>query len=173
MTSSSLAGPVRIRPIGPDDRDGLTRFYGSLSADSMEARFHGAMPGIGDGTARFFCGPDHEHREGLVAEVADAEGRPAIVGHVCLEPTRTGGAEMAIAIADGWQHHGLGRAMLGRAIAWARGHGVAQLRASVRMSNGAMIGLIRSLGLRVAFDGGDAGVIDAVIDLELPLPDVA
>ena len=35
---------------------------------------------------------------------------------------------MAIAIADGWQHHGLGRAMLARAIAWARDHGVAELQ---------------------------------------------
>ena len=151
----------------------LARFYADLSFDSLEARFHGASRGIGDGTARFFCGPDHEHREGLVAECTDADGRTRIVGHVCLEPIHQGEAEMAIAIADGWQHHGLGRAMLARSIAWARGHGVTELSASIRSSNGAMIGLIRSLGLPVTFVNRDGGVVEAIVDLRVPIPHAA
>jgi len=170
MTVASVPESFRIRPIAPTDRAGLTRFYANLSTDSLEARFHGAIPGIGDGTARFLSGPDHEHREGFVAESADADGRRTIVGHVCLEPISAGQAEMAIAIADPWQHHGLGHAMVSQAIAWSRGHGVARLTASIRWSNGAMIGLIRSLGLPVILDDGDAGVVDAFIDLGVPLP---
>ncbi len=173
MTVMRSPGSYRIRPIARSDRDGLTRFYADLSPDSREARFHGAAPGIGDGTARFFCGPDHEHREGLVAESTDADGRRIIVGHVCLEPIGAGQAEMAIAIADSWQHLGLGRAMLFRAIAWARGHDVARLSASIRWSNGAMIGLIRSTGLPVTVDDGGGGVVDAIIDVGVPVPDAA
>jgi len=63
--------------------------------------------------------------------------------------------------------------MLGRAITWARDHGVSDLSASIRLSNGAMTGLIRSLGLPVTFGSGKAGVVDAVIDLRAQLPDVA
>ena len=163
----------RIRPIAPGDRDGLTRFYAALSPDSLEARFHGATPGIGDRTARFFCGPDHEHREGLVAESVDEDGTPVIVGHVCLEPIRPGRAEMAIAVADRWQRQGLGRAMLSRAIAWAKDHGVTELGASIRGSNGAMLGLVRSTGMPVTVDDGDGGVLDAIIDLGAPLPHAA
>ena len=154
------------------DRDGLTRFYADLSQDSREARFHGATPGIGGGVARYFCHADHEHREGLVAESVDAGGRPVIVGHICLEPGRHGETEMAIAIADRWQHHGLGRAMLSRAIGWARGHGITELRATIRWSNGAMMGLIRSMGLPVTFVNGDS-VVDAVVDLRVPLTHAA
>lgn len=163
----------RIRPITPADRDGLTRFYAALSPDSLEARFHGATPGIGEGTARFFCGPDHVHREGLVAEGLDEHGQHVIVGHVCLEPIRPGRAEMAIAVADRWQHHGLGRAMLSRAIDWAKDHGVTELGASIRGSNGAMIGLVRCMGLPVTVDDGAGGVIDATIELGVPLPHAA
>ena len=163
----------RIRPIAPSDRQVLTRFYAGLSPDSLEARFHGAVPGIGDGTARFFCGPDHEHREGLVVEATDARGRPMIVGHLCLEPTSPDEAEMAIAVADALQRHGLGRALLLGAVSWARDHGVATLSASIRGSNGAMLGLIRSMGLPVTVHDADVAVIDAVIDLGVPLPDVA
>jgi acetyltransferase len=169
----SLPGTCRIRPIAPGDREELARFYAALSFDSLEARFHGASPGIGDGMARFFCGPDHEHREGLVAECTDAVGRTRIVGHVCLEPIHQGEAEMAIAISDGWQHHGLGRAMLARSIAWARGHGVTELNASIRTSNGAMIGLIRSPGLPVTFVSRDGGVAEATVDLRGPVPNAA
>lgn len=175
MVMSAIPSPqsCRIRPIAPSDSDGLTRFYADLSRDSLEARFHGATRGIGDDTAHAFCGPDHEHREGLVAECTDVDGRRTIVGHVCLEPIRTGEAEIAIAIADVWQHHGLGHAMLDRAIAWAHGHGVAKLSASIRWSNGDMTALVRSLNLPVTFVDGDGGVMDAIIDVRMPMPHAA
>jgi GNAT superfamily N-acetyltransferase len=131
------------------------------------------MPGIGDGTARFFCGPDHVHREGLVAVSVDERGQLIIVGHVCLEPVSPGRSEMAIAVSDRCQHRGLGRAMLTRAITWAQDHGVTELGASIRGSNGAMIGLIRSMGLPVTLDDGDGGVVDAVIDVGARLPHAA
>jgi acetyltransferase len=173
MKDMAAPGSYRIRPIGPGDREALARFYARLSPDSLEARFHGAVSGIADGAARFFCGPDHEHREGIVAESTDPDGRSRIVGHLCLEPDRPGEAEMAIAISDVWQHHGVGRAMLARAIAWARDHGVAELHASIRPSNSAMIGLVRSMGLPVDIDGSDLGVVDVIIDLGAPLPHAA
>ncbi len=165
MNESPSAASFLLRPISPADRDSLVRFYHDLSEDSREARFLGAAPGIGDGTARFFCGPDHEHREGIIAEVEDADGRRTIIGHLCLEPIDPGNAEMAIAVADAWQHHGLGRALLSQAIAWARANGIARLSASMRCSNVAVIGLIRSMGLPVSFDTGDGGVLDASIDI--------
>jgi GNAT superfamily N-acetyltransferase len=173
MTQSSAAASFQVRPIAAGDRDALARFYGDLSEDSLEARFLGAAPGIGDGTARFFCGPDHEHREGIVAEAVGADGRRTIVGHLCLEPIGPGNAEMAIAVADAWQHRGLGRALLGRAVEWARTHGIAQLSASMRCSNVAVIGLIRSMGLPVAFGAGDGGVVEARLVLLEALPTAA
>ena len=63
--------------------------------------------------------------------------------------------------------------MLERAIAWAHDHGVAELSASIRWSNGAMIGLVRSLGLPVTFVDGEGGVIDAIIDVRVPMPHAA
>jgi GNAT superfamily N-acetyltransferase len=121
----------RIRPIAASDRDDLSEFYARLASDSREARFHGAAPGIGETTARFFCGPDHEHREGIVAEAVDVAGQRRIVGHLCLEPIDTAEVELAIAVADAWQRHGVGRAMLAEAVRWAVLHRVTRLRASV------------------------------------------
>jgi acetyltransferase len=158
-------GTVRIRPIAPGDRDVVRRFYGDLSADSLEARFLGATPGIAEATARFFCGPDHEHREGLVAEALDDSRTSTIVGHLCLEPSPDGRVEMAIAVADAWQRRGIGRELLLTAIDWAGAHGICALDASTRWSNTAILGLVRSIGLPVRFGPVDGGIIDLTIDL--------
>ena len=72
MTKSLPEGLV-IRSIEPGDAARLETFYASLSMDSLDARFHGATRGITDAAARIFCGPDHDHREGLVATLPTPE----------------------------------------------------------------------------------------------------
>jgi acetyltransferase len=156
---------VRIRPIASDDGERLTRFYAGLSADSLEARFMGATPGIAEATSRFFCGPDHEHREGLVAETVDGSGTRKIVGHLCLEPSANRRVEMALAVSDRWQRCGIGRALLDAAIAWAGARGIRGMDASLRWSNVAILGLVRSTGLPVRYGAADGGILDLSLDL--------
>lgn len=166
MATLAALPPVRIRPIESGDRDALMQFYAALSADSLALRFHGAGNGIAERAARFFCGPDHEHREGLVA-VLDEPGAsaPTIVGHLCLEPSGDHEVEMAVAVADRWQRHGIGRRLLVAAMTWAEHHGVDRLRASMLSTNTAILGLIRSMGQVVTLSMPSAGVVDASIDL--------
>jgi acetyltransferase len=165
MTTRTAIRSYLVRRIQPDDRVLLCRFYAELSPDSRAERFHGATPPIADGTARAFCGPDHRHREGIVAVAIDDDGRSTIIGHVCVEPTAADEAEMAIAVADGWQRQGVGRAMLGEAIRWARAHQVARLRASVRWGNAAVIALLRSCGCPLAYGASDGGGVDVLVEL--------
>ncbi len=61
----------------------LSAFYAGLSPDSLAARFLGYTQGISNGLARSFCTLDHMHDEGFVA-VAEVEGVPQIVGHLCF-----------------------------------------------------------------------------------------
>jgi len=165
MTTTPAAGTYRLRSITPTDRAGLMQFYAGLSADSAMARFHGVAPTIPDGTAMFFCGPDHEHREGIVAEGIDAAGDLVIIGHVCIEPIDDDLAEMAIAVADAWQHHGVGRALLAHAVAWAQAHGIDRLAASILSGNAAMFGLVGSMGLPVFYGACAEGEVDAYLDV--------
>jgi acetyltransferase len=168
-----LSRHVRIRPIRADDRDELSRFYAGLSADSRYARFHSVSHGIGEEAADVFCGPDHEHREGLVAEIvrADSDG-VGIVGHLCLEPCEAG-FEMAIAVANEWQRCGVGRSLLSTALDWAADHGIAQLRASMLSTNSAILGLIASLDCPIRLSAPSAGVITVTIDVGGALPNAA
>lgn len=156
---------VRIRPIRIEDRDELARFYARLSPESRFARFLAVSRGIGEDAVNLLCGPDHEHREGFVAELMDAgPGGPAIVGHLCLEPGETG-IEMAVAVADAWQGHGIGRALLLAAVEWARKRGIDRLEASMLATNSAVLGLIASIGRPVHESTPSAGVVLVTIDV--------
>ena len=166
ITATRTPATIRIRPIRPTDLDRLEAFYAGLSADSRNARFHGASRGIAVADARRFCGPDHHHREGLVAVIDGIEDtdRGVVVGHLCLEPTTVGQAEMAVAVADAWQHRGVGRALLEAAIRWAEANGIDRLTAAIRWSNPAIAGLLRSVDRPVSFrstaDGGTEAILD-------------
>jgi acetyltransferase len=166
MVTPATPPTIRIRPIEPADRDALLLFYEALSEESLSLRFHGASNGIADRAARRFCGPDHEHREGLVA-VLDEPGNAGltIIGHLCLEPSGPDEVEMAVAVADAWQRHGIGRRLLGAAMAWADCHGIDRLRASMLSTNVAILGLVRSMGRVVTLTMPSAGVMEATIDL--------
>ena len=170
MRSVVVPPAFSLRPIAPGDRADLASFYASLSPESREARFHGAAPTIGASTATFFCGSDHVRREGIVAEATGPDGQSEIVGHLLLEPAGPGTVEMAVAVADAWQRRGVGRAMLLEAISWAQRHGIERLTASMRLTNMAVMGLVRSLGLPVRIGSADAGVVDVTVDLAAALP---
>ena len=164
-TSATFPATIEIRAIEPGDRAALSGFYEGLSADSLNARFHGACRGIGDDAACLFCGPDHEHREGIVAVQAEEAGARRIVGHLCLEPSQPGELEMAIAVADDLQHRGLGRAMLSAAIVWAQAHEIGRLRAAMRWSNPAIMALVRASGYPVTWRSPRGGGLEAIIDV--------
>jgi GNAT superfamily N-acetyltransferase len=172
MATRSLPAGITIRAIRATDLLALERFYEALSIDSIDARFHGAMHGIPEPAARSFCRPDHVHREGLVAVLR--QGRDdVVVGHLCLEPAGDRTVEMAVAVADAWQHHGIGRALLDGGLEWARTRGFDRVRAAIRWSNPAIVGLLRSVGRPVRMTAMPDGDLEAVIDLTTELPAVA
>lgn len=170
---SALFAHAQIRAIRADDREELSRFYAELSAESRYARFHAVSRGIGKNAADLLCGPDHEHREGFVAEGLDGDGDGSgIIGHLCLEPCEAG-LEMAIAVADGWQRRGIGRLLLSAAVDWAAGHGTACLEASMLSTNCAILGLIASLGRPIRLLAPSAGVTIVTIDIDGARPKAA
>ena len=88
-----------------------------------------------------------------------------IVGHLCLEPDGEEAAEVAIAVADEFQHQGIGRGLMLAGVAWARGKHIARLTATMSTDNGPIHRLLIGLGLPTLVRFADAGVSDVTIDL--------
>ena len=144
----------------------LERFYAALSPESRQTRFFSVGAALSHGQAMSFCSTDHAHREGFVAVVGSrAEGQKRIVGHLCIEPGGADTAELAIAVADAFQHRGIGRRLMVVGAAWARRQRIARLTATMLASNAPIHRLLNGLGVptRVRYVGG--GVAEITIDL--------
>lgn len=165
---------VTVRAIGPTDDAALRRFYAELSDDSRALRFLGPAPCLGTTLARSFCSPDHEHREGFVAVLVDPDlGDERIVGHLCVEPSNDITAEIAVAVADAMHGQGIGRRLVEAGVTWARAAGLRRLVATAFVSNAAILGLLRSLGLPVRVELRGCGTCRASIDLATSMPAAA
>jgi acetyltransferase len=156
---------IQIRPIRPGDEDELQRFYARLSDESRRTRFFAATAGIGDRQSTYFCTPDHSHREGFVAFMGPSHRPDRIVGHVCLEPDGPDRAEIAIAVADALQGHGIGRRLVQVAVDWARRDGIRTLTATMLAGNPAIQRLLLRLGLPTTSRPIGAGVVQVTIEL--------
>lgn len=156
--------PIRIRPIQPTDHDALRAFYAGLSDESRRTRFFAVTSGIGDRQSTWFCTPDHAHREGFVAVAGRGRGR-RLVGHVCVEPVDESTAEIAIAVADDVQGHGVGRRLTAAAVAAARADGYTRLVATMLAGNPAIQRLLHGIGLPIRSRPHGAGIVEATIEL--------
>jgi ribosomal protein S18 acetylase RimI-like enzyme len=144
---------IRVRRVVVGDAIELGQFYADLSAESRASRFHSASRGISHEQADHFASVDHRRRDGFVA-VADRR----IVGHLALEPIGPETDELAIAVDDRFQQHGVGTLLLAAGIASARLRGVRRIVALVKAENGPMQHLLTTSQhpLRLGWEGSQA-----------------
>jgi GNAT superfamily N-acetyltransferase len=157
---------VRVRAIRATDGAQLERFYSRLSAESRRRRFLSISPGVSRAQCVSFCSPDHDHDEGFVAVVDDADAGERIVGHLCLEPDGTDASEVAIAVADEFQHLGIGRQLMAAGLGWARRRNVTRFTATMLSGNGPIHRLLIGLGLPSDVRYIGSGVASITIDLD-------
>ena len=107
---------------------------------------------------------------GIVA-VLDGSGtrRGTIVAHASVQPDGHHGAEVAFAVADEFQGHGVGRRLVHRALHLARELGADRASATLLAGNLPMRHLLRAAGQPVQGDGIEAGTEEIDLDLRLAL----
>lgn len=104
-----------IRPIQPDDKDGLKRGLAMLSNESKRQRFFSSRKDFTEKELSFFTEVDQHNHIAFVALSKKDEG-PQPAGSVrCVRDLLHGRpdfAELAITIVDSFQGMGLGKALL-------------------------------------------------------------
>jgi GNAT superfamily N-acetyltransferase len=156
---------VLIRPIARSDVARNAAFLEELSPPSKHFLFLGGISRLSDAALERLCDPDHVHDMAYIAVTGqgDAERQVGVCRYAGADAAL--GAEISVAVADDWQHKGLGTALLRRLIDYARSHGIRRLYSMDAANNDRMRRLAREVGFTERPDPDD--VRQVIFSLEL------
>lgn len=149
--------PCELRPIHPGDAHALQQFVRALSPQARYMRFISALSELTPRMLVRYTQIDYDREMALVAVLPKNGGMEnQIIGVVryLLNNDRTS-CEYAIAIADDWQHQGLGTALMKAIIDCARRKGLARIEGYILANNTPMLGLLRKLNFQIETDLDD------------------
>jgi GNAT superfamily N-acetyltransferase len=146
---------VKIRPIRSDDMARTAAFIDGLSKQSKHSLFLGGITRLSDEAMQRLCNSHDARDMAYVATVPGTDGERQVGMCRYAGADSAEGAEISVAVADDWQHQGLGKSLLSRLIAYARAHGVRRLYSMDALSNAAMRGLARDVGFTEQPDPDD------------------
>jgi GNAT superfamily N-acetyltransferase len=157
---------ITIRPIEPEDRDGLADGFARLSPETRYRRFFGSMPALRERDLDYLTQVDHRDHEALVA--VDEESGDG-VGVARYVRSSDDAAEPAVVVVDDWQGRGVGSALLSALVERARQEGVVRFEAPVLATNRSAIRALERIGkTEVRREGREVAL---TIDLpEAPAP---
>ena len=164
-----MSAAFTIRPIAPDDKAELATFFSRLSEESRRRRFLGPKPKLSARELAFLTEVDQCRHVALVA--VDDAGAIVGVGRYATWRDQPDRAEMAFAVVDEWQGHGLGTALGDRLVTQARASGLAALTGSTFAFNAPAKALLKRLGFLPK--GISSGVADYELSLRGALPAAA
>jgi len=132
---------VCLSPAGPADAARISDFVAGLSMRTQFRRFFASVARPSSGLMRALTGADGR-ADVLVA--TDADG--TVIGHaMAVDQTLADGARVAdvgLVVADAWQGHGVGSALLGTLADRAAGRGAGEFVMDVLPANDPMLALI-------------------------------
>ncbi|MES1248332.1 MAG: GNAT family N-acetyltransferase [Actinomycetota bacterium] len=154
-------GPALIvRPLRDGDAATVLQVFARLGEASRRARFHGPKPCLREAELRQLARVDDTHH----ALVAWVEGDPLPAAIARLARTARGCAEIAFAVADEYQHRGVGAALASELVADARLAGITEITALTSPDNPAALALVKRIArvVDVCFDGPELHVRAAI-----------
>jgi RimJ/RimL family protein N-acetyltransferase len=149
-----------LRGIRPEDREAFLAFHAGLSEESRYFRYFSARRRLPEREVRHFTEVDQRDHAGVVMWAGGA-----IVGHALYDRLDEEEAEVALEVADAYQGHGVGTAMLEELAGRASRAGIRRFVAHVLPSNQRMLEVFRGLGF-----SEHARFEDGVVRVRVELP---
>jgi GNAT superfamily N-acetyltransferase len=155
LLPTKSAGAVKIRPMRMTDVQMETEFIRNLSPLSKHYRFLGGVKELSPAEVSRLCNVDGKHSMAFVATVGD-EGHERAIGVSRYAPnSHCDVREIAVTVADEWQHRGIGTLLMKQLIESAQINGVKKLYSIDLNDNIAMRTLATDLGMRSCQDPSD------------------
>ncbi len=151
--------PVIVRDVTGSDRETLDQAFRRQRPESLYHRFFCAKKELSADELRYLTEVDFVGHVALAVIVPKEGGEEGIgIARYIRRPDEPRVAEVAFAVADDWQHHGVGTVLMRHLTAVAREKGVARFEAEVLADNGPMLRVFDHSGLPVhrRWSGGDA-----------------
>ncbi|MBS1230515.1 MAG: CoA-binding domain protein [Proteobacteria bacterium] len=141
---------ITIRPIRPEDAEMEQEFVTGLSDESKYYRFMDTLRELTQAMLVRFTQIDYDREMALIATLPGADGRDVQIG-VARYVTNPDGetVEFALAVADDWQKHGVGRKLMSALIECARQKGYRAVVGDVLSQNTKMFRLMTTLGFTI------------------------
>jgi GNAT superfamily N-acetyltransferase len=159
---------IRIRAIRPTDKEGLRQLFQMMSPRSVYSRFLYRKKEVSPAELKYFTELDFETHVALVATVENG-GKEEIVGVgryiVDEEGDDPTCAEIAFAVADEHQKHGIGQALLKRLALLAEDAGIKRFESLVHEDDAPLLQLLEHSGFAVA-ETTNFGRIRVSLDLK-------
>lgn len=140
---------VTLRPIGPDDREGLRRAFHEMSPQSRHSRFLGGVTELSDEMLTYLTDVDQRRHVAIVATTTSPDlksERGVGVARFLFLDGAPGVVEAAITVVDDMQRKGLGTLLLRELERAARARNVHRIRAEVLAGNATMRGILHAVG---------------------------
>lgn len=157
-----------IRPIHPDDGPRLTEGLRQLSPESRRKRFLFSKGGFSPGELDYFTHCDGVKHLALVVVETNQHGEEKefiAVARCIRDSTDTTLAEVAIAVADDWQHHGVGEWLIQALAKSAWDAGIRYWNAYLFSNNIPMRKLLELVGRKTEEQDEDTTVVRLVYKL--------
>ncbi len=156
---------VTLRPLRREDVDIEAAFLTGLSPQSRHNRLLGGMIRITREYVERLTTVDYSRDMALAAALM-LQDREVLIGVARYMLEAEGRAcEFALVIADAWQGRGIGRRMMEKLIAVARGRGLERIYGDVLSTNRPMLEFCRKLGFTLGRNPDDASVTRATLTL--------
>ena len=150
---------VTIRPIRSTDSAMEAGFVRNLSATTKHYRFLCALKELSPADLSRFCNVDGPHTMAFVATVRD-EDREVEIGVCRYAPANDSEVrEMAITIADEWQHTELAKLLMDHLLISAKRYGIRQLYTVELADNQVMRNFAKDVGMAAERDPSDANQV--------------
>jgi GNAT superfamily N-acetyltransferase len=152
---------VLLRPVVPEDRERVRNAIAGMSRESRYRRFFSSIVNPSDDLLRYFTEVDQHNHVAWGALDPSAEGQPGIgIARFIRDRERPNVAEVAFAVRDDLQGHGLGTLLLAVLYLVARSRGIDTFRAVVLDDNYGVIDWLSELG-------ANGKLRDGVMEFEL------
>jgi ribosomal protein S18 acetylase RimI-like enzyme len=153
-------GPdLLVRPLRHGDAATVLAVFERLGPESRRSRFNGPKPCLSDEELRQLAAVDANHHA-LVAYVA-GDPLPIAIARLARDGAS---AEIAFAVADEYQHRGIGSALAAELLCDARAAGITEITALASSDNPAALALLRRTSnvVDVHFEGPELSIRAAI-----------